>query len=74
MHGRFRAFDERNGEVLWEVKLGSQIAGLPATFAVDVKLYFAVSTGSALNTFSLASLAPEIRAGSAINLYVFALP
>jgi alcohol dehydrogenase (cytochrome c) len=74
VHGRFRAFDQRTGEVLWEVNLGSQIAGFPATFAVGGKQYIAVSTGSALNTFSLASLATEIRAGTANNLYVFALP
>lgn len=74
VHGRFRAFDQRNGEVLWEVNLGSQIAGFPATFAVDGQQYIAVSTGSALNTFSLASMASEIRAGTANNLYVFALP
>jgi alcohol dehydrogenase (cytochrome c) len=74
VHGRFRAFDQRSGEVLWEVNLGSMISGFPATFAVDGRQYIAVSTGGALNTFSLASLATERRAGTANNLYVFALP
>ncbi len=74
VHGRFRAFDQRTGEILWEVNLGSQVTGFPATFAVDGKQYLAVSTGGALNTFSLASLATEIRAGTANNLFVFALP
>jgi PQQ-dependent dehydrogenase (methanol/ethanol family) len=72
--GRFRAFDQRTGEILWEVNLGSQVTGFPATFAVDGKQYIAVSTGGALNTMSLAALARELRAGSANNLYVFALP
>ena len=72
--GRFRALDQETGDVLWEVNLGSQVTGYPATFAVDGKQYVAVSTGSSLNTLSLLSLAREIRAGTANNLFVFALP
>jgi alcohol dehydrogenase (cytochrome c) len=72
--GRFRALDQESGEVLWEVNLGSQVTGYPATFAVDGKQYVAVSTGSSLNTLSLLNLAREIRAGTANNLFVFALP
>jgi len=74
VHGRFRAFDQRTGEILWEVNLGSQVTGFPATYAVDGKQYIAVSTGGALNTMSLAALAREVRAGTANNLFVFALP
>ena len=73
-YGRFRAYDELTGEILWEVNLGSHVTGYPATFAVDGKQYVAVSTGGSLNTLSLLSLAPELRAGTANNLYVFALP
>ena len=36
-NGRFRAFDDRNGKVLWEVNLGSPVSGFPVTFAVDGK-------------------------------------
>lgn len=72
--GRFRAFDQRTGEILWEANLGSQVTGFPATFAVDGKQYIAVSTGSALNTMSLAALARELRAGTDNDLYVFVLP
>ena len=74
VHGRFRAFDQRTGEVLWEVNLGSQVSGFPATFAVNGKQYIAVSTGASLNTMSLTRMTPELRVGSANNLYVFALP
>ena len=28
-NGRFRAFDDRNGKVLWEVNLGSPVSGYP---------------------------------------------
>ena len=72
--GRFRAYDAATGAVLWEVNLGSHVTGFPATFAVDGKQYVAISTGATPNTFGLATLTPETRAGTANNLYVFALP
>jgi alcohol dehydrogenase (cytochrome c) len=72
--GRFRAYDAATGAVLWEVNLGSHVTGFPATFAVDGKQYIAISTGATPNTFGLATLTPEMRAGTANNLYVFALP
>jgi alcohol dehydrogenase (cytochrome c) len=72
--GRFRAYDAETGAVLWEVNLGSHVSGFPAAFAVGGKQYIAVSTGATPNTFSLATLTPEARAGTANNLYVFALP
>ncbi len=72
--GRFRAYDAENGNVLWEVNLGSHVAGFPATFAVNGKQYVAISTGATPNTFSLATLTPEARSGTGNNLYVFALP
>jgi alcohol dehydrogenase (cytochrome c) len=73
-NGRFRALDQRTGEVLWEVNLGSHVSGFPVTFAVNGKQYVAVSTGATPNTMGLAMLTPELRAGSGNNLYVFALP
>jgi alcohol dehydrogenase (cytochrome c) len=72
--GRFRAYDDATGEVLWEVNLGSHVTGFPATFTVAGKQYVAISTGATPNTFGLATLTPEARAGTANNLYVFALP
>lgn len=73
-NGRFRALDQRTGDILWEVNLGSHVTGYPATFEVDGRQYVAISTGGSLNTMSLLGLAPELRAGTANNLYVFALP
>jgi alcohol dehydrogenase (cytochrome c) len=73
-NGHFRAFDPETGAVLWDVNLGSQITGYPATYAVNGKQYIAVSTGGSLNTFGLASLTPDERAGAQNALYVFALP
>ena len=73
-NGRFRAFDQETGEVLWEINIGSQVTGFPATYAVDGKQYVAVSTGSALAIRSLLALTPELRPGSGNNLFVFALP
>ena len=35
VNGRFRAFDDRNGEILWEFSLGSPVSGFPITYAVD---------------------------------------
>ena len=72
--GMFRAYDQESGEVLWEVSLGSHVTGYPATYAVNGRQYVAVSTGGALNTIGLSTLTPERRAGTANNLYVFALP
>jgi len=74
VNGRFRAFDIRNGRILWEVNLGSAVTGYPASFAVAGRQYIAVSTGPSLNSFALAGLTPELHVGTASNLFVFALP
>jgi alcohol dehydrogenase (cytochrome c) len=73
-NGRFRAYDQRTGEILWEVNLGSHVTGYPATYAVNGRQYIAVSTGGSLNTVGLMGLTREARAETANNLYVFALP
>jgi alcohol dehydrogenase (cytochrome c) len=74
VNGRFRAFDQRNGDVLWEVNLGSPVNGYPATYEVDGRQYVAVSTGGSGLAFGLGRLSPELRIGSGNQLYVFALP
>ena len=33
-NGRFKAFDDKTGKVLWEVNLGAPVSGFPVTFAV----------------------------------------
>jgi alcohol dehydrogenase (cytochrome c) len=72
--GRFRAFDQDSGKVLWEVNLGSQVTGYPIAYAVAGKQYIAVSTGGSLATGGTIALTPEIRSATANNLFVFALP
>ena len=74
VNGRFRAFDQDTGEVLWEINLGSSVTGFPTTYAVDGRQYVAVSTGSANSASAFMSLTPEIRPSAANNLFVFALP
>ena len=60
-NGRFRAFDQETGDVLWEVNLGSPVSGFPVSFAVDGRQYVAVSTGGAATTASFLQLTPELR-------------
>ncbi|MDX1747259.1 MAG: PQQ-binding-like beta-propeller repeat protein, partial [Halobacteriales archaeon] len=54
--GRFRAFDDRTGEVLWEVNLGSPVLGFPISYAVDGKQYVAASVGGTANTLFVFAL------------------
>ena len=37
VNGRFQAFDDETGEVLWEINLGSAVSGFPITYAVDAR-------------------------------------
>ena len=70
VNGRFRAFDDRTGNILWEINLGSPVSGFPITYAVDGRQYVAVSTGSG----RFLELTPELRPSANNNLFVFALP
>lgn len=74
VNGRFRAFDQRTGKVLWEINLGSPVTGYPISYAVDGKQYVAVSTGVSLTQSGLSGLTPELRPSTGNNLFVFALP
>ena len=74
---RFRAFDVRTGEVLWQSRLGTSVQGFPISFAVGGKQYVAVSTGLGGGSPRAAprALAPDIHHPQTGNaLYVFALP
>jgi alcohol dehydrogenase (cytochrome c) len=73
-NGRFRAFDDKTGKILWEVNLGSPVSGFPVTYAVDGKQYVAVTTGNSLVAGSALRLTPELKPGNAANVFVFALP
>ena len=73
-NGRFRAFDDRNGKVLWETNLGAPVSGFPVTFAVNGKQYVAVTTGNSLVSNSANRLTPEIKPSGSAQVFVFALP
>ena len=72
--GRFRAFDQKNGKVLWETNLGAPVTGYPVTFAVGGRQYVAASTGPSLLTGGLNALTPEVQPANGNSLFVFALP
>jgi PQQ-dependent dehydrogenase (methanol/ethanol family) len=71
--GRFRAFDQNTGKILWEVNLGSPVTGYPITYSVAGKQYVAVSTGNSLVSGGLNRLTPELKPSGASNIVVFAL-
>ncbi len=72
--GRFRAFDDKTGKVLWEINLGSPVNGFPISFSVGGKQYIAVSTGPSVQSGALQVLTPELRVSKNSALYIFALP
>ena len=74
VNGRFKAFDQLSGEVLWEINLGSSVTGFPITYAVDGQQYVAVSTGTGGTSAHFTGLTPELRPSAGNNLFVFALP
>ena len=43
VNGRFRAYDDETGKVLWETNLGSPVSGYPVTFSVAGKQYVVVA-------------------------------
>jgi PQQ-dependent dehydrogenase (methanol/ethanol family) len=73
-NGRFRAFDDKTGKVLWETNLGAPVSGFPVTFSASGKQYVAVTTGPSLVASSALRLTPELQPGNAANIFVFALP
>ena len=72
--GRFKAWDQETGEVLWEINLGSAVTSFPISYAVDGRQYVAVGTGTASTASMFSRLTPEIRPSAGNNLFVFALP
>lgn len=51
--GHFYALDARNGDLLWRVNLGGNIASGPITYAVSGKQYVAVCAEGAMYVFGL---------------------
>jgi alcohol dehydrogenase (cytochrome c) len=68
-NGRFRAFHDETGEILWEINLGSPVVGYPITYEVAGRQYVAVNTGQGAT-----NLTPELRPSRGSSLFVFALP
>ena len=62
VNGRFHAFDQKSGQVLWEINLGSPVTGFPISFAVDGRQYVAVSTRECRHRVELS--APDARAAA----------
>ena len=73
---RFRAFDVKTGDVLWETRLGTSVQGHPLSFSIDGKQYIAVTAavgGTSPRTVP-ALVTPEIRhPGNGNAVYVFSL-
>ena len=44
-NGRFRAYDSRNGKVLWTFNAGAGVNAPPSSYAVDGKQYVVVAAG-----------------------------
>ena len=74
VNGRFKAWDQETGEVLWEINLGSAVTSFPISYAVDGRQYIAVGTGTASTASMFSRLTPELRPSAGNNLFIFALP
>jgi alcohol dehydrogenase (cytochrome c) len=75
VEGKFKAYDDTTGEVLWEANLGSPVSGYPVTFAVGGKQYVAVTTGPSLVAAASRRVTPELPSDSGgAQVVVFALP
>ena len=73
-NGRFKAYDDRTGQVLWETIVGSAASGYPITYAVGGKQYIAIITGPSLAAQTDERNTPEYTPTNAPNIFVFALP
>ena len=73
---RFRAYDVRDGRVLWEIRLGTSVQGFPIAYAAGGRQYVAVPTGLGGGSPRRvpALLSPDVRHPPTGNaLYVFTL-
>ena len=75
----FRAYDAANGKILWELRTGSGVQGVPVSFAIDGKQYIAVQSGWGVDAAKMQARLnlvrtwefPEVPQGGSI--WVFAL-
>jgi alcohol dehydrogenase (cytochrome c) len=73
-NGRFKAYDDKTGQVLWETIIGSASSGYPITYSVGGKEYVAIITGPSLAAQTDERQTPEYTPTNAPNIFVFALP
>jgi PQQ-dependent dehydrogenase (methanol/ethanol family) len=73
-NGRFKAYDDKTGQVLWETIVGSASSGYPITYSVGGKQYVAIMTGPSLAAQTDERQTPEYTPNNAPNIFVFALP
>jgi alcohol dehydrogenase (cytochrome c) len=74
---RFRAFDAKTGQILWETRLGTSVQGFPVSFTANGKQYVAVTTGLGGGSPRQVprAISPEIRHPNYGHaMYVFELP
>jgi alcohol dehydrogenase (cytochrome c) len=73
-NGRFKAYDDKTGQVLWETIVGSASSGYPISYAVNGRQYIAIITGPSLAAQSDQRQTSEYLATNAPGIFVFALP
>jgi alcohol dehydrogenase (cytochrome c) len=73
-NGRFKALDDKTGQVLWETIVGAPSSGYPITYSVNGKQYVAIITGPSLAANTDERATPEFRVANAPGIFVFALP
>jgi alcohol dehydrogenase (cytochrome c) len=75
VEGKFKAYDDATGKVLWEADLGSPVSGFPVTYMAGGKQYVAVTTGPSLVAAASRRVTPELAPDSSgARTVVFALP
>jgi alcohol dehydrogenase (cytochrome c) len=76
MNRRFRAFDAKTGDILWETIVGGIVQNSTITYSVGGRQFVAILTGDgASHTSGKLALVPELKTARGHNaVYVFALP
>jgi alcohol dehydrogenase (cytochrome c) len=70
-----RAFDADKGQILWQTRLPTQVAGAAVTYSINGRQYIAIAGGGGPIATTGLGLTPEADASSGHNaIYVFALP
>ena len=70
-----RALDADKGQVVWQTRLPSQVAGAAVTYSINGRQYIAIAAGGGAIAGTGLELTPEADASSGNNaVYVFALP